>query len=301
VLKQHSIVGAALLVALFMIGWQPHPEAARAVAAPPPAEAPLHAEATPPPLVLAGSVGAERETAIWARASGYVRVLHADVGDRVEKGQLLAELDTPELDHQLAQARADLRVRRAAVEVARAAIAFSRPQAERYEALFAGGLSTRQSLDEKRSAAAVDVANLHAAEAAVGSQEAEVQRLGELRGFARVTAPFSGVITARNVEEGTLVAAGTLGAGLFHLAATDRVRVFVQVPEGRAASVRAGSAVRARIHELPGRLFAGAVARTAAALDPATHSLRAEVQIPNPGGEILAGMAAAIELADPGP
>lgn len=231
-----------------------------------------------------------------------MRKWHVDIGDCVEKGQLLVELDTPELDQQLAQAQADLGSRRAAVEVARANITFSRPQAQRYEALVPEGLASQVNIDQKRSLAAVDVANLHAAEAALASQEADVRRLAELRGFARVTAPFAGIITSRSVEEGTLVNAGTSGgAGLFRLAETDLVRVFIQVPQELAPSVHAGVVAEMRVREFPGRVFAGTVTRTAGALDPTSRTLRTEVQVRNPGGDLLAGMYATVGIALPSP
>jgi membrane fusion protein (multidrug efflux system) len=306
-----AIGGVALLSSLFVTGWLPRrASAAAAVAAVEErAQGPRRAEVVEPreetsaaALTLTGGVEALRETAIWARASGYVRRWHVDIGDRVEKGQLLVELDTPELDQQLAQAEADLGSRRAAIEVARASISFSRPQAQRYEALVPEGLASQSDLDSKRSLAAVDVANLHAAEAALVSQEADVRRLVELRGFARVTAPFAGIITSRSVEDGTLVTAGTSGgAGLFRLAATDPARVFIQVPQELAPSVHAGVVAEVRVREFPGRVFTGSVTRTAGALDPASRTLRTEVQVKNPDGDLLAGMYATVGIALPSP
>jgi membrane fusion protein, multidrug efflux system len=303
------IGGVALLSGLFVAGWLPRRAAAAAAVAAGDERAagPRRAEVVKPrletgavPITLTGGIEALRETAIWARASGYVRTWRVDIGDRVEKGQVLVELDTPELDQQLAQAQADLASRRAAIELARANAAFSRPQALRYESLVPQGLAAQQDLDAKRAAAAVDLASVHAAEAALLSQEAEVRRLTELRSFARVTAPFAGIITARNVEEGTLVTAGTSGgAGLFRLATTSPVRVFIQVPQALAPSMRAGTAAQVRVREYPDRVFVGTVTRTAGALDPASRTLRTEVQVPNPGGELLAGVYAQVALETP--
>lgn len=306
-----GVLGVALLAGLFVAGWVPrHASAAAAVVAGEErALGPHRAEVMTPrvaksatALTLTGGVEALRETAIWARASGYVRTWHVDIGDRVEKGQVLVELDTPELDQQLAQAVADMASRRAAIELSRANLAFSHPQALRYESLVPQGLAAQQDLDSKRAAAAVDAASVHAAEAALLSQQAEVRRLTELRSFARVTAPFAGIITARNVEEGTLVTAGTSGgAGLFRLATTDPVRVFLQVPQELAPSMRAGTTAAVRVREFPDRVFPGTVTRTAGALDPASRTLRTEVQVPNPGGELLAGMYATVALETPSP
>lgn len=306
-----SVGAVAVLAALFVAGWLPHRARAAEAAAASAAHTggPRRVEVVKPraagassALALPGSVEALRETGIWARASGYVRKWHVDIGDHVEKGQALCDLDTPELDQELAQADAERASKQASLEQARAGMTFSTAQAKRFEALAPQGLASQQDLDDKRSKAAVDQAMVRAAEAALRSTEANGRRLAELRSFARVVAPFDGIITARNVEEGTLVTAGTSGGqGLFRLAATSVVRVFVQIPQELAPSVRAGMAAKVRAREFPARAFEGQVTRTAGALDPASRTLRTEIQIPNPDGTLLAGMYAQATLELPAP
>jgi RND family efflux transporter MFP subunit len=296
---------------LFVAGWLPRRArvAAAAEASAERAGGPRRVEvarprvaSTPAALSLPGGLEPLRETAVFARASGYVRKWSADIGDRVKKGQVLCELDTPELDQELAQAEADRASKLAALEQARATVAFSESQAKRYDALAQGGIASQQDRDDKQSRARVDAATVRAAEAALRSVEANGRRLAELKSFARVTAPFDGLVTSRTVEEGTLVQAGTSGGqGLFRLAATDVVRVFVQVPQDVAPSVRPGMKAKVKVPELPGKVFEGEVKRTAGALEAATRTLRVEVHVPNPAGELLAGMfgRAELELASP--
>ena len=296
---------------LFVAGWLPHRRREREASA----LAEERAEAVPRVEVvrpraggateamrLTGSIEPLRDTVVYARASGYVRKWHVDIGDRVKTGDSLADLDTPELDQELAQARATEAARRAAVEQARADLAFARAQTKRFEALAPSGVAAQQDVEDKQTRQAVAEANLHAAESALTAEEAAAKRLEDLRAFGRVAAPFSGVITERHVEQGTLVAAGTGGGqGLFRIAAVDPVRVFVQIPQDLAPEVRVGDPAHVTVREYPKRVFLGKITRTAGALDPASRTLRTELQLENHDGALLAGMYAevAFELASP--
>jgi RND family efflux transporter MFP subunit len=247
---------------------------------------------------LPGSVEPLHETAVYARASGYVRRWRVDLGDEVKEGQVLLELDTPELDQELLQARAAQAQTEAAVALARARWDLSKATAARYEKLGPTGVASQQEVEEKRTQVSVDQANIHAAEAAVGSARATVNRYVELKSFAKVTAPYAGRITTRSVEVGQLVNAGSAGGpGLFTLAQVQTVRVFLHVPQDLAASVKQGQRVNVTVRELNGPPVEGTVTHTAGALDARSRTLLVEVQLPNPTNAILAGMYAQVELS----
>jgi RND family efflux transporter MFP subunit len=253
--------------------------------------------------VLPGNIDPLRETLVYARATGYVREWKVDIGDSVTAGQLLLELDTPEVDQELAQARAALAQTETAVDQAKAHRELSKVTAARYEKLGPSGVASQQDVEERRTQLTVDDANVHAAEAAVASAKANVNRLIELKAFSHVTAPFAGRITARNVELGQLVNAGSAGGpGLFTLAQVDPLRVFVHVPQDFATSVKAGQKVSVGVREFPDRDFPGTVTRTAGALDAASRTLLVEVQLPSQG-VLLAGMYAQVtlDLSEPRP
>ncbi len=251
-------------------------------------------------LELPGSAQPLEEIMIYPRANGYVRRWLVDLGDKVQEGDLLAEIDTPDLDQQLAQARAQLAQAEAGITQARANARFSKDSFERYKQLLPAGLASQQDFDKAKSQADVDQASIGVAEASAGSQRANLQYLSQLKTFARVVAPFPGTITSRTVERGMLLTSGT-ATPLFKLSALDPVRVFIQVPQDVAPSVHAGAAAKVMIREFPGRVFEGTVARTAGALDPATRTLMTEVRVPNPKGEILTGMYAQVSLTLPTP
>lgn len=243
-------------------------------------------------FVLPGTVQAAQQTPIYARMDGYVRRWHVDMGARVVAGQLLAEIESPEVDPELRQARARLGQAQAALGLARSTLA-------RYRAMIADSVITRQEFDER-------VAAHEVARAAASQEEANVQRFVEMRAFQRVTAPFAGVITARNLDVGALVTGGggiaAGGAGgavrpLFELAETRTVRVFVNVPQAYAPAVREGQAAELLVREYPGRHFVGRIVRTARVLDSASRTLRTEVMVPNTDGALLAGMYAQVRFS----
>lgn len=251
-------------------------------------------------MKLPGTVKPLQETVLYSRASGFVRDWNVDIGDKVKEGQRLAEIETPDLDQEIAQARAQLAQAQASVKQASANRSFARSSLERYKKLSAEGLASQQDLEEKSAQSEVDTANVEVAEATVRTQQANLGRLGQLKSFATVTAPFAGIITARMVERGALVAPGN-SAPLFRLAAVDPVRVFVDVPQDVAPGVTAGLAVSVTVREYPGRVFSGVVSRTAGALDAATRTLSTEVRVPNGDGALLSGMFAEAALTLPTP
>jgi RND family efflux transporter MFP subunit len=235
-------------------------------------------------LVLPGSMQAYVESPIYARTNGYLKKWYRDIGSRVRAGELLADIDTPEVDQQLAQAKADL-------ETSKANLSLSKITANRYQDLITSESVSKQEVDN----AAGDLA---AKQATVTSAEANVHRLSELESFKHIYAPFSGVITRRNVDIGTLINAGNGGSTqlLFSLAQTDPIRVYVNVPESAAPSIRPGLPANIELTQYPGRKFQGKVVRTAEAIDPATRTLLTEVDVPNKTGELLPGGYAQIHL-----
>jgi RND family efflux transporter MFP subunit len=228
-------------------------------------------------LVLPGAMQAYVESPIYARTNGYLKKWYHDIGSRVQQGDLLAEIDTPEVDQQLSQARADLKTAQANANL-------SRITATRYQELIKTDGVSKQEVDNA-------VGDLEAKVASVNSAEANVHRLEDLESFKRVYAPFSGVITRRNVDIGTLINAGNGGLSqqLFSLAQTDPIRVYVSVPEAYAASIHAGLGAFLELTQYPGQKFQGKVVRTAEAIDPSTRTLLSEVDVPNHNGALLPG------------
>src|SRR5262252_9174226 len=242
-------------------------------------------EASEEGLVLPGTLQAYVESPIYARTNGYLKKWYRDIGSRARQGELLAEIDAPEVDQQLLQAKADL-------ETAKANSNLSRITATRYEELIKTDGVSKQEVDN----AAGDYAAKQAAQA---SAAANVKRLEELESFKHIYAPFSGVITRRNVDIGTLINAGNGGATqqLFFLAQTDPIRVYVNVPESAAPSIHPGLAAYLELTQFPGRKFQGQVVRTAEAIDPLTRTLLTEVDVPNKTSELLPGGYAQVHLA----
>jgi RND family efflux transporter MFP subunit len=262
-------------------------------------------------LVLPGNIQAVTEAPVLARASGYIRRRYVDIGDRVKKDQLLAEIEAPEVDQQVQQAKAALAQSESVLEQANANLQQARANeqlakvtADRWDKLAKRGAVSRQENDTYQAQYLAQQANVQALEKAVAAaksniaaSQANLNRLSQLQGFENVTAPFAGVITLRNIDTGTLISEGnTL---LFRMAQTDRLRTFVNVPQADAESVRVGQTARLTISERPGRQFTGMVTRTANALDPATRTLLTEVQVPNPNGALLPGMYAQVDLKSP--
>jgi membrane fusion protein, multidrug efflux system len=246
-------------------------------------------------LVLSGSVRPLEETVIYPRANGYISKWSVDIGDKVQDNQLLAEIETPELDQELDQARAQLAQAAAGVTQADANRQFSEANLERFKQLVPAGVASQQDLDKTQAQSVVDVASVKVAKSAVAVQEANIRRLMQLKGFARVVAPFAGTITQRNTERGALVSAGN-GTPLFKISITDPVRVFIQVPQDMAAGVKLGLEAKVTTREFAGHAFTGTVARSAGALDPVTRTMLVEVRVPNPKNELLAGMYAEVAL-----
>ena len=239
-------------------------------------------------VAIPGNMQAFIDTPIWARASGYLKTWQVDIGAHVKKGQLLAEIEAPEVDQQLSQARADL-------ATAEANLKLSQVTAERYTNLFKTDSVAKQDVDNAVQDAAAKTA-------VVTSAQANVARLEQLVSYEKVYAPFDGVITARNVDVGALVDAGanTPGKELFHLASTATLRVYVNVPEAYSRAAKTGVTASLTLSEFPGRQFHGVVVRNADAIDTASRTLLVEVDVRNPSGELLPGSFTSVHLRLPG-
>ncbi len=229
-------------------------------------------------LSLPGNTQAFTDTPIYSRTSGYLKKWYFDIGAHVRKGQLMAEIETPELDQQLQVAEADLKSAQANLDLANTTSA-------RYQNLLKTNSVSKQETD-------VAMSDASAKKAAVEASMAAVRRLQQLQSFEKIYAPFDGIITARNTDIGALIQAGensTTRAELFHLAAIDRIRVFVAVPESYSTAIRTGDKATLTLDEYPGRVFEGTIARNSNAIDQASHTLNVEVDIANPKGELLPG------------
>jgi RND family efflux transporter MFP subunit len=242
-------------------------------------------------LVLPGSVQPLQEASVYARANGYVRAWRVDIGARVKKGQVLVELDVPDIDEELRQAQAMSDQTRAGIAQAQIQLELARTTNRRYGALGPSGVVSQQEVDQYQAAYDAQESNVLAAQGAHASALANVRRLRDLRDFGVVVAPFDGVVTERTAEVGQLVVAGTsMGHPLFKVAEVDTVRVFVNVPQFYAQDIQVGMDAPTTVRERPGRSFAGRVARTAHELDVGTRTLLTEVDIPNADDALIAGM-----------
>ncbi len=234
-------------------------------------------------LLLTAEVKPWIETPIYARASGYLKRRFVDLGDRVNANQLLGEIDTPELDQELERARHEL-------AEAEAALALAKKRAERSAKLVERGGISEAEYDEDQADVKVKTATVNAA-------RASVHRLEELHSFTRVTAPFSGIITARKTDVGDLIAAGS-GKELFRLAQVDRLRVRVHVPQSQALAIAPGQTAELLVPELPGKVFTAKVDRTAGAISPDSRTLLTELEVDNTRGELLSGCFAQVRLTN---
>jgi RND family efflux transporter MFP subunit len=247
-------------------------------------------------LTLPGSALADQETPLYARVNGYLKSFAFDLGDSVKKGQLVAEIDSPEVDQQLRQARATLGVAQASLLQAQANQELAKVASERWAALVKERAVSQQEADEKRLALAAREADVESARATIKAQEAAVKRLEELQSFKQILAPFDGVITWRNVEVGTLVSEGS-GSGareLFRMVQLQSLRFHVPVPESFVPSIRIGMEASLSFDAHPGKAFAGRVSRTSSAVDPASRTMLVEVRVPNADGGLLPGMYAQV-------
>jgi RND family efflux transporter MFP subunit len=235
-------------------------------------------------LVLPSTTQAYVESPIYARTNGYLKKWYHDIGSRVRQGELLADIDTPEVDQQLSQARADLQTSKANEDL-------SKITAARYQELIKTDGVSKQEVDNA-------VGDYAAKKATTQSAEANVRRLEELESFKHVYAPFSGVITRRNVDIGNLINAGNGGTAqeLFFLAQTDPIRSYVSVPEVYSATIHAGLGAYLELSQYPGQQFQGKVVRTADAIDLASRTLNTEVDVPNKNGQLLPGGYAQVHL-----
>ena len=245
------------------------------------------AEPSSDQLTLPAQLQAYVQSAIYSRTNGYLTRWTKDIGSRVNKGELLAEIDTPEVDQELSQARA-------ARQQIEAQLQLAKSSAERWNNLRKSDSVSQQEADQQTSAYTQAQANLAAA-------DANVRRLQQLESFKHIYAPFSGVITRRNVDTGALITAGSNSQTreLFDIAQVDPLRVYVNVPQSDAPSIKPGMPAYIELREFPGKKFAGKVVRTADAIDPTTRTLLTEIDVPNKDGRLLPGAYAQVYFAVP--
>jgi RND family efflux transporter MFP subunit len=241
--------------------------------------------------LLPGNSAPLYETAISARTNGYLKRRLVDIGDRVDEGALLAEISTPEIDDQLEQARATLAQTQANLQRDHANLEYADIELERDRKLVKRGEISHEEFDRQNAAAKVAKSTVRATEATIRLNEADVQRLADLQAYQKIVAPFSGVVTVRHYDSGALITADNpTTAPLFRLAQIDVLRVFVDVPQVDSTAIKVGQTASVFRREDPERQFTGTVTRIANALDPATRTMRTEVQVPNPDGALLPGM-----------
>ncbi len=259
-------------------------------------------------LELPGTTTGLVEAPIYARASGYVSKRYVDIGDRVRAGQLLAMIDAPDLDQQVDQARGMLLQSESVLGQTQAQLNLAKVTWDRWNVLVQRGVLSKQEGDTQYANYQVAEANVKAAQNTISANKANLDRLLHLQSYERVTAPFNGIVTARNIDVGSLISAsgGGLGSGvtgaalpttgnaqggeMFRVANIDRLRLFVSVPEVYAPYVTVGETVNCYFDSVSQKPFEGKVTRTANAVDPNTRTLLTEVQVPNPEGALLPGM-----------
>jgi RND family efflux transporter MFP subunit len=244
--------------------------------------------AGPLEITLPANTQAYIDTPIYARTNGYLRKWYADIGTRVHRGQILAEIETPELDQQVEQAQSDLATARANQEIAQIT-------AERWKKLLAKNAVSRQEADQATS-------DFSARQSALSSAQANLRRLEQLQGFEKIYAPYNGVITARNVDIGSLIQAGDSSsprAELFHMASTDKLRLFVPVPEVYASAVRSGDRIVVTSDADPNQKFTGTIVRNSDSIDISNRTLNVEVDVANSDHKLLPGQYAFVHLPIP--
>jgi RND family efflux transporter MFP subunit len=261
-------------------------------------------------LQLPGNIEAVTEAPILARADGYIRRRLVDIGDRVTAGQPVAEIEAPELDQQVLQAKANVDQAKAALDQAvaneqqgKSNLELARVTAERWGSLVAQGVVSKQDNDQYQAQYQSQIAGVNALEKAILAQraniaaaEANLSRLNEMQSYRIVKAPFAGVITLRNVDVGALVTTGS--TMLYRVAQTGTLRTYINVPQSNASSIHAGQKALVSVTNLPGRTFTGTIARTANSLDPSSRTLLVEVQVPNPDGALMPGMYAQVDFSN---
>jgi RND family efflux transporter MFP subunit len=238
-------------------------------------------------IVLPGNIQAFNDSPIYARTNGYLKKWYVDIGSRVKSGQLLAEIETPEVDQQLDQARADL-------NTARANFRLSEITAARYQDLLKTDSVSKQDVDNATG-------DFEAKKAMVASSESNLKRLQDMQSFEKIYAPFDGVITARNTDIGHLInsGAGSPATELFHIASLHTLRVYINVPQQYSQAANPGLTADLTLQEFPGRRFKGMLVRNANAIDTATRTLLVEVDVNNPTGELLPGSYTEVHLRVP--
>ena len=238
-------------------------------------------------VVLPGNTQAFTNAPIYARTSGYLKRWYFDIGAHVKQGQLLAEIDSPEVDQQLDQARADLKT-------AQANLATAKISADRWQSLLKTNSVSKQETDQF-------VGNYRAMQATVDSNVANVRRLEELQSFEKIYAPFDGVITARNTDIGALINAGASapGQGLFQMAAINKLRIYVAIPEVYARAAQPGATATLRLDAFPGEVFHGTLVRNANSIDLASRTLLTEIDVDNPTGQLMPGAYVVVHLTLP--
>ena len=256
----------------------------------------VHRASTDRLVALPGEARALYETTLYARTSGYLKNWAVDIGDRVKQGQVLATIETPELDDQLIAAQAKVAQAKAEADLADASAKFADVSYHRWELAAPEGAVSAQDRDQKKAELDTARAKLEAAKASVNLADADVKRLQTLVGFKSVTAPFDGTVTQRHVDFGDLVTAGSTSSTtpLFTIARSDQIRVFVDVPQRVSPEIVVGMRASAAVDEFPDRPFEGKVSRTADSIDPVSRTLRVEVLVPNAELALKPGMFAQV-------
>jgi RND family efflux transporter MFP subunit len=321
--RPHTLTVAGVLVlfvlliaGLFFLGWGPHEQEKALAISDARSEAitvPVVSVAAPTesqsktPLVLPCDIKAYQETALYTRANGFLKKLNVDIHDQVKAGEVLAEIDTPDVDAQLAQSEASVNQEKASVVKAQADVDLAQRTLDRYQAVQKAGNGnvTQQELDQQRTAVDQAKAAITQADSNVVAAQANVQRLKVLQSFEKIVAPFDGVVTTRNYDVGALLSPtdNAPGKELFRIAETDKLRVYVNVPQVYATQIAIGAPATLRVRNYGERDFVGKVARTSSSIDLATRMMSFELEFANPDGALFPGMygEAHLVVTDPHP